>query len=397
MSTLYKHQQHLLDLNPKRHLLAWGTGTGKTITSIELAHKNGGRALFIVPKALNTQWCIALKGSRHSFYLVVTKEEFRRDWQTLPKFDCVVVDEAHYFFGMKSQMAGALEKYCKKHSVEYRYFLTATPYLSTAWNIYMAAVQLGYAISYPTFKYRFFYDITMGRRVVPKQKDGIEDELAKIVHQIGSTVRLEDCVDVPEQVYETETFELTSTQKRAIENLTDTMPIVRFTKQHQIENGHIKGNEYEDSRTFDSHKTDRIAHLVHENKKIAIVCRYNGQISFLKDHLAGATDKKIFVINGEVKDRAQVVKDAEAAEECVVLIQASCSEGYELPSIGVCVFASLSFSFKDYRQMQGRFLRINALKKNVYIHLVAGEIDMAVYSSIMKKQDFDIAIYSQGT
>ncbi len=82
-------------------------------------------------------------------------------------------------------------------------------------------------------------------------------------------------------------------------------------------------------------------------------------------------------------------------DTCVVLINASCSEGYELPSIGLIVYASLSFSLKDYIQSQGRFLRINRLKKNVYIHLVSGEIDVAVMDAIMKKQDFHIEIYAK--
>jgi len=90
-----------------------------------------------------------------------------------------------------------------------------------------------------------------------------------------------------------------------------------------------------------------------------------------------------------------VVQDIGTVDEAIVLINASCSEGYELPSIGVILFASLSFSYKDYKQMLGRFLRINALKKNVYIHLISEGVDTEVYKSIMNKQDFDIAIYSK--
>ena len=127
---------------------------------------------------------------------------------------------------------------------------------------------------------------------------------------------------------------------------------------------------------------------------MAIFCRYNLQIDSIKKTLETIKDKKIFVIRGDVKNRDEVVQQVEAADDCVVLINASCSEGYELPSIGVILYASLSFSYKDYHQSKGRFLRINKLKKNVYIHLISGEIDEAVYASMMKKQDFSIEIYT---
>ena len=109
-----------------------------------------------------------------------------------------------------------------------------------------------------------------------------------------------------------------------------------------------------------------------------------------------AEGKKVFLINGDEKDKDAVALEAEASDECVCLINAACSEGYELPSIGFIVFASFSFSYKDYKQAIGRFLRGNKLKKNVYLPLVnEGTIDHAVYQSILNKQDFDIAIYSR--
>jgi len=57
----------------------------------------------------------------------------------------------------------------------------------------------------------------------------------------------------------------------------------------------------------------------------------------------------------------------------------------------------MSFSFTSYQQACGRFLRINRLKKNVYVHLITeGEsLDRAVLDAIKLKKDFDIAIYSR--
>jgi predicted helicase len=107
--------------------------------------------------------------------------------------------------------------------------------------------------------------------------------------------------------------------------------------------------------------------------------------------------KKVFLISGEVKNRDAVVGEVERTPECIVLIQAACSVGFELPSVPIMIFASLSFSHVDHMQALGRILRINKLKKNLYQYLVVKDgVDEAVYKCIMNKQDFHIALYNKG-
>jgi len=398
---LYEHQNNILEKNPSKHLLALDTGTGKTLTSLALADKNKCKSVIIVcPKSLKEKWKRDIHESpyHNSNYLIISKEEFRRDWEKLePYHDAIIVDEAHYFSGMTSQMSKSLRKFIRKNKMKYVWLLTATPYMSTPWNIYTLAGHLGYEWSYMTFKDKFFTYRYVGRREVPVVREGIEPEIARLVNKIGTTVRIDECADIPEQVFETEKFALTKDQKKWIGEVDfqEINPIVRFTKFHQIENGTLKGDGYTTDLAIESDKNDRILDLCTENKKVAVICRYNLQIEILKNGTLAGLYKPVFVINGAVKNKDEIVQKIDKLDECVVLINAACSEGYELPSIGVCVFASLSFSYKDYKQMLGRFLRINRLKKNVYIHLVTvGSVDEAVYNAIMKKQDFDIEIFA---
>ena len=53
---LYKHQEEMVKQAPKKHLLAWGTGTGKSLTAIKLAEKTGKTTLLIIPKSLRVNW-----------------------------------------------------------------------------------------------------------------------------------------------------------------------------------------------------------------------------------------------------------------------------------------------------------------------------------------------------
>ena len=391
---LYAHQQRLIDRNPSKILLAHGTGTGKTISALSLAEKNGVQALIICPKALKPMW-LRHAGSTPLQHVVMTKEEFRKQHKTLKRYNAIIVDEAHHFSGMSSLLSKALTSYLSTHNPQYRWLLTATPFRSTPWNIYRLASYLGYNWNYMSFKHEYFYDVQMGFRNVPVMRGGMEDSIAQRVREIGDVVSLQDCIDVPDQTFDVEYLELTPSQKKGIKALDDTSFIARFTHTHCIENGILDSDGYSDDQVFDCNKTERILALASENKKLAVICRYNSQIEHYKQILE-KEKYRVFVINGAVKDRDAVVQQVEGSSECIVLIQAACSEGYELPSIGVIVFASLSFSYLDHVQALGRFLRINKLKKNHYIYLVIKDgYDEDIYNAIMEKKDFDIAIYSK--
>lgn len=335
--------------------------------------------------------------AKNHAWKVITKEEFRRDYEKLGHWGGVIIDESHAFSGMKSQLSKRMIKWLTTNSIDIRILCTATPYLSSPLNIYRLAQILGYKWNYMEFINRFFFYVPMGARQIPMVKKGIEPEIARLVQKIGDVVKLEDCVDVPEQIHTVEYFALNQTQKRMIAKIEaeETNPLVKFGKIHQIEQGTLKGGEIYHDVMIDIDKNERIYQLVEENKKVAIFCRYNLQIDFLKKKLE-EKEKTVFVLRGDTPDRDKVVQDVENSEDCVVLINSACSEGYELPSVGVIIYASNSFSFKDLTQSQGRFLRINALKRNVFFYLLTEKgMDEDVYKSLMKKQDFDLHIYSK--
>jgi len=399
-NNLYSHQIKLLDKNPERCLICHQTGCGKSRTSIELAYKNCNSFLVICPKSLKEQWRREIekwREGRNASWLVVSKEEFRRDWDRLEKFEGVIVDEIHFFLGMKSQMMKSLLLYFKKHDIKYRWGATATPFLSSAWSIYVAAKLLGHDWGYNKFKQRFFYDVRFGNRIIPVQREGIESEIAQLVKMIGDTVSMNEIVDIPDQIFETEYIKLTSKQSAMIKNIPDILPVVRYTKEHQISQGILIGDEYNEDKTFECDKDERIMELIEEFKRVAIFCRYNLQIDKIKKMVEDEYDgtKDVFIIRGDVKNRDEIIQKVNKSDNYVIIINCACSEGYEIRNTDLVIFASLDYSLKNTIQSIGRFLRINFLKKNLYVFLLAGEIDQAVYDSYLLKQDFHIEIYAK--
>jgi superfamily II DNA or RNA helicase len=397
MTDRFQHQKDLLALNPDKHLLCWDCGTGKSRSAIELIEQKTYDMLVIVPKALVTNWEREIKkwSSGAAAYHVITKETFRRDASKLRRYDGIIVDEAHFFSGMTSQMSKALHAYIKQHHVQYLYLLTATPFLSNPWNVYRLGMMLGKEWSYPRFSAEFFYNVNMGGRMVPMLKPHKEARLAEFVRELGTPVRMDEAVDLPDSNFVTEYFSLTKQQENAMEDLYDPNPLTRFTREHQVCGGTLKGDEFTDSQIFESQKRERVRDLAIEHDKLIVVCRYNLEIDALENVLR-KDGRKVYIIRGETKDRDGVLQSARNENKSVLLVNASCSEGWEYPECSVMVFYSYSFSLKDYIQMMGRIQRINKIGKRTYLSLIVqGTIDEDVADSLLKKQDFHLSIYAK--
>lgn len=423
---LFAHQKALLARKPRKWLLAWGTGTGKTLAALELANKMGYCTLVVCPKGLVKTWQLETMKIGMKGVVIVSKENFKKLWKELPFFNTLILDEAHHFYGMTGKkwdrskrerfLAGSALfvnalNYIKEKKPDNIYQLTATPYRASPFNLYAMATLFGEEPKYDMFKERFFDTYRLGARCtvcgkskcncrgdrrtrVTKPKTNIEEPMAQFVAKFGNAVKLDDCFDIPEQIFQVEFFSLNKAQKEAINDIIESHPSAVNTQINQIENGLIRGDEYQEPVYLECDKTNRIIELCQEHKKIAVVCHYLNQIRMIKKKLE-KIGKKVFVLDGANKDRAITVEQAEASEECVILIQSACSEGYGLPSFPVMVFASMDFSLVNYVQMLGRIQRAGRIKKNIYIFLLAERgIDMAVYDNIVnKKQPFNDAIY----
>jgi len=392
---LYKHQQDFLKTSPKKSALVWSCGTGKTITALLWAQQHGGQTVVVSPKPLKQNWSenVITHMMSDNVY-AVTKEEFRRDVKDLPHMDNIIVDEVHLGFltpNFKSAMSKALRWYIKTHNPNVL-LLSATVYSSSPWNIYSLATYLGKNWNYNQFNNEFFNHIWMGNRIIPQAKKDAPERLAKLTKTFTSVVHIDDCMDVPIQLHaEPEYFALTTAQTKAIKDYYDPLPIVRFTKQHQIEQGIMA----EDEVIFSCDKVSRLVDIINENKKIAIICRYNYQIERLVDMLP--EDRKRYVFNGYTKDRHALTKEVNTLDHAIVFIQSETAEGYELPTFPVCVFMSMSYSYVKYEQMLGRFLRMNNPSKTTFMYLLTAgtSVDKAVYHSVLDKKNFDLELYAQ--
>lgn len=119
-----------------------------------------------------------------------------------------------------------------------------------------------------------------------------------------------------------------------------------------------------------------------DKRKVVIVARYISQIDYLAKELA--KEREVHVLTGAVKNQEEVIAAARESFENYFLIQSSMGAGFQLPEFSYMIFVSLSFSVRDFIQMRGRILRIDALKSNWIVHLLGGKLDEAVFQRVIK-------------
>lgn len=384
---LTSYQESFLARNEKRALLVHSTGCFKSRTAIEWARKWGGDTLIVCPKGLKENWKRELqKWVGNDFlksFAICSKEEFKLRHPR--RYRNLIVDEADHFFspGHKSALAKSLRDYLKANDPNLC-MLSATPMRSSPWNVYVASTFLDKRWNYKDFQYAFFQPVYFGSRMIwqSRKDDASKARLRAAVKKIADVVRREDYFEIPEQSYETVYINEDHTQKELKKQNIETAAIARFTADHRAE-------------AMNRNKFDAVVRLAEENTALAVVCRYHEQM----DALRAVLNEKGHVV-GEVSGRKSAEERQKAIDMVntqggVLLIQSSTVEGYELPNVRVMVFASMSYSYRDRVQAEGRILRMNAIAKNAYITLVSGDADEAILKAITNKEDFDPLRYDR--
>lgn len=410
---LFKHQQDILNDDPKKCGLFLGTGSGKTMLALLLAE---GTTLVVAPKTTRDDrtWernLEKLDKHRITKLHVVSKEEMRRDAHMMPHYDTLIVDEAHTVSGVSpqivykkgkgspkmSQIFSAVWSYIKSQKPTKLYLLTATP-IRSPMAVLALAWLLGKEWDFLKFRETFYFKLPIHGREIwsPKVTSMVKERLGKAVKGLGYTGRLEDFIDVPEQTHVERHIELTPAQrKRLVEILLEFPdPIVQIGKKHQVEQGVLKGDRFNESSVFPTGKLEAIEDLREEFGKVLVFAKYTEQIELIANHFRGLKIP-VFVLTGDTKDRGSLMTQAEGLSDCVVVAQTSISAGYELPSFRCTVYASESYSHVDNIQSYGRTLRINNPQKNLYVYLLSGEIDKAVRRALANKQDFSEKMYAE--
>lgn len=427
---LFDHQKKIIADAPLRCGFWLGTGGGKTRLMAELAE---GRTIVLSPKQQKVDGNFEKTVGKFGLVLNVetySKEQFKKIWETLGPCDTLIVDECDEFLGIlpqtrkrnkvsvpkTSQIFEALYKYIGVHAPKRIYLASATPAPKplAVWGIaYLLGKTevLGEYKGYFEFRDRFYIERQMGAFKVWVDKKDIRSktELTDMLKQLGYTGRLEDWFDVPDQVHKEIYVELTAEQKTALDLIKEVEadPMVRKAKQRTIENGLLydqevqilNGKEERITKAVVQYKTEKTALIekfAQEFEKVLIFANYTAQIENIVNTLS-KQGYNVVSLTGKTKKEDRKIMFGEAEKKPTVIVaQSNISSGYEWKTCQCVIFASKSNRYTKYLQALGRPLRADALKKNLFIHLIVkGGTDEACHKTILSGQDFNEKLYGQ--
>ena len=365
-----KHQEKFVTGYAGRNLLVHEAGTGKTICAcLWLKDGRDYNALVVCPKRVVKKWRAELVkwGTKGT---VVSKEEFKKtDHQ---QWSAIVIDECDWFASPlfskgRSKLTEHMYNLIKNYKTK-TLLLSATPIRSNPWNLHTILTLSGYYIDWKKWR-DYFFELKklpyLPRPAWLPKKDW-RMRIRPILEKYSDIVLMKDCVGelpaITEEIVPVESAPFINTEWEGIK---------AFFEEHKHEQ---------------KNKLEHILEIGREYRKVLVVAYYREQILELQKELS--KDRETFVLMGGVKDQEEIIKQAQASDECFFIVQASVGEGFDADSFSCVVFASQSYAVRDFVQMKARVRRIHNLHPVVYYYLIAGDCDKAVYKNVMMGKDF---------
>lgn len=367
---LLKHQQSFIDRNPDKALLVWEGGTGKTVGAAAwLRLGRDTNALVICPKKVVRKWEKELEkwGAKA---LVISKEKAKK--MPLSPWTAIVVDEADEFASplfvakSRSQLSEWLYSQVKGYPDIPMLLLTATPVRSSPWNLHTLLCYVSHYIDWKAYRDAFFSLVKLPYMQRPGYvpKPSWRADIRALLVRYADIVLLKDCVGELPPITDTVVEVHCPDFVRTI----DSKP---FFDEHRWEQ---------------QNKAEHIRDIGREYRKVLVVAYYREQIAELESALS--KDRQTFAIHGGVSDQEAVIQAATDSDECYFIVQASIGAGFDADTFSCIVFASMSYSVRDFVQMNFRVRRIHNLHPVARYYLMAGRCDRAVLANVEKGFDF---------
>lgn len=373
---LFNHQIKYAHGYKDKELVVHEGGTGKTVCAcVWLADGRDDNALVVCPKRVVKKWEVALK-QWNAKAKVVSKEYFKKNIQQIvkEKRTALVIDEADEFASPlftkgRSQLSSSMYEFIRTYPDTPILELTATPIRSNPWNLHTLLTFKGHYIDWKEWRDAFFELVRRPYLPYPAwlPKKNWRRMIRPVLERHADIVLFRDCVkDLPP-----ETVEELEVECELFVLDDEWSPSEAFVAEHRHE------------------QKDKAQHIIEvgkEYRKVLVVAHYREQCIALEKELS--KDRQTYMVMGGVKEQEAILKEANECDECYLIVQASLGAGFDADSFSVIVFASMSYSVRDWVQMKFRARRIHNLHPIKHIYLLAGRCDEAVLNNIRLGREF---------
>jgi len=479
----YDHQLQAYEIAKDEDYFAFlmDMGTGKTKVVLDIAtyryRKGKIDGLFVIaPNGVHTNWIrreivthLNLKDTEYKTLLYKSAKsgtkKFKEDWKELLEFEGLAIfamnveswsgqkgidfgteffkkrktylalDESAKIKNMRSKRTKNIIKHTK--DVQYKAILTGTPVTQGPFDIHSQFMFLSPDILGITNHCAFRNKYAVIEKRVNFKTKGVWEEVLRYRHlsQLKALikphsfrVKKEDCLDLPEKMYQVRTFEMSKNQlalykqaKQALlfsaegRRISITNVLVEILRLQQITGGFLPNKEVPESmadydvidpdtsiditrKTSRNPKMKALLDSIEEAPgKVIIWARFTFEIHMITEKLREIYGHSSTVVyNGEVSEENRDIaidkfQDKSSKTRFFVANPAAGSEGITLTAGTTVIYYSNTYSFEKRAQSEDRAHRIGQDNKVLYIDITAEKtIDEAVLLALKSKEDMSV-------
>jgi len=244
-----------------------------------------------------------------------------------------------------------------------------------------------------------------------------QEELARKIEPYRFRVLKEDCLDLPEKVYETREVEFTKEQKKFYDDMknfattelsedvhvTATSVITRLLRLHQVLCGHTRDEENV-LRTIPSNRTKVLLETMEEANwnKIIVWCPFIHSITEIVNQLMtlhGPESVVSYYGGTSSDDRIIAVQRFQEDDRCKFFVgnQQTAGYGITLTAARTMIFYSNNYNLEERLQAEDRAHRIGLHHPVTIIDLQTPEsVDVKIVQALRKKLDLVSLINQDG-
>jgi len=421
----YQHQIEMIKkcIKNRKFALFCEMGTGKTQAIINTfqylkEHKLVNKCLIIAPLSVIETWieeieinsnykCIPIIGTKKQrekiiknltfdFYLINYEGMLTLKDYNFNQFEMVVLDESSKIKNHQAKRTKIIID--KFRYTPYKYILSGTPITQSPLDIYpqfkfLDEDILGYK-SFYSFRNRYAIMGGYGGYEIVGYKNLAE--LKARIANYSIQLKKEDCVELPEKIYEKRILEMSKELKEQYyqmkedlylqinkdEALTASIILTKILRLQQILAGfYLKEN---------NNKLIELKSLVEENlgngNQIIIWCRFIDSIKLISKTFQNIPHS---ILYGDVENRQEQINAFQEGKHKIFIGQiATGGLGINLTKGNIVIYYENTFSLQDRIQSEARAHRIGQQKKVTYVDLLYRDsLDIDIYNAIKNKQN----------
>ena len=426
---LYKYQKNICNtaLNLGSYAIFSDTGTGKSTMALEIC-KHYGKSLILCPlSVIESAWV----DDCHKFYpelkivncwgnskaerqklltqdadvYVMNYESYKILLNDIRKkhFNCMVVDESSCMKNMTAQITSMILEMI--YEIPHRFVLSGCPTPNHNSEIFPQMKFVNNEIfgnNYYGFLARYFEQDMTQPHIWYQTEEDKERFNARLSEQ-AVFLKKEDCVDLPEKIFEIRRFTLSKEQRAAYDDIINDIRshinewskfefTAKLMKLREVISGFVIQKD-KSVTDFKTRKDEVLAETLEDigDNQVIIWCQFIHEIDKLAEKFGSVG------LSSKTKDRDKVIKDFKDGKIKYLFTHPQLlGKGLTFTNCTYNVYYSLSFSYEEFKQSQDRIHRIGQKNKCTYIILQASDtIDRRIYNCLQKKRSAVDELYNE--